>query len=140
MQAPTDTCHIWHPLRPRFRSGIRGLFALAPLSSTHPTAVRLTPSRPGSSRALLVSEALLYDLSQQLRLLARRNVVVGSNGRLLKGDLDSSVETLRLRLNSVLWALQDGLNPPDAEATLAQARALVEIHRSTIRDLRRENA
>lgn len=88
----------------------------------------------------MAQEHLLSDLSQKLRLLARRHCVNGPDGRLLRGAIDQSIETLRLQLLEFLEAIQDQRPAPDGPATLAICRQLVEAHRSTIRELARDFA
>ncbi len=82
-------------------------------------------------------EHVLHDLSQKLRLLARRDCITSADGRLLRGAIDQAIESLRIQLLEVLEALQDGLPAPNAPQTLATCRQLVDTHRSTIHDLRR---
>lgn len=85
-----------------------------------------------------MSEALLYSLSQQLRLLARRSVDTTQDGRLLHGRINPVIEAMRLDLLSILEAIQDGLPAPEnAAALLADCQAAVDLYRSEIRDLRR---
>lgn len=86
-----------------------------------------------------MSEVLLYDIAQQLRLLARRHCHTAADGRLLSGGIDPAIETLRSRLLLVLDAIQDGLPAPGAHHTLAACQALIDANRDTIRDLRRLN-
>jgi hypothetical protein len=54
-----------------------------------------------------MSEKLLYDISQQLRLLARRDCHLGRHGNLLAGGLDRKVEDARQELLLALELLQD---------------------------------
>lgn len=86
-----------------------------------------------------MSEALLYDISQQLRLLARANVRTGIDGRILGGRIDYSLELLRGGVLDALDRLQDAgrLSPVD-EACLAVAQKRIGANRPLIRDLRRE--
>ncbi|QPN62800.1 hypothetical protein [Synechococcus sp. CBW1004] len=81
-------------------------------------------------------EHVLHDLSQKLRLLARRNCITTADGRLLRGAIDQTIESLRVQLLEVLEAIQDGLPAPHANQTLAACRQLAEAHHAAIRDLR----
>jgi len=54
-----------------------------------------------------MTESRLYDLSQQLRLLARRDCKVGRHGGLLGGSIDHSIEAAREELLLALELLQD---------------------------------
>lgn len=54
-----------------------------------------------------MTESLLYDLSQQLRLLARRDCHLGRHGQLLAGSVDRKVEDAREELLLALELLQD---------------------------------
>lgn len=86
-----------------------------------------------------MSEALLYGLSQQLRLLARRSVDTTQDGRLLRGRINPVIEAMRLDLLAVLEMIQDGLPAPEnASAILAECQAAVAFYRTEIRDLRRQ--
>ncbi len=85
-------------------------------------------------------EHVLHDLSQKLRLLARRDCITSADGRLLRGAIDQAIESVRVQLLEVLEALQDGLPAPHTHQTLATCRQLAETHRSTIRVLRRRSA
>jgi len=54
-----------------------------------------------------MTESRLYDLSQQLRLLARRDCHLGRHGQLLGGSVDRKVEDARQELLLALELLQD---------------------------------
>ncbi|MEB3256359.1 MAG: hypothetical protein VKJ05_08225 [Synechococcaceae cyanobacterium] len=84
------------------------------------------------------SDDQLYGISQQLRLLARRECVCAADGRLLGGAIDRRIEALRTQLLLILEALQDG-RPlhPDAERILQRCERLIAEQRSAIRVLRR---
>jgi hypothetical protein len=115
-----------------------GLFLVNDLSS----AQHLTPFRPLSPALTGISgmsEALLYDLSQQLRLLARASVRTTTDGRILSGQVDYSLEHLRSGVNEALDHLQDrgSLSPVD-QACLATATRVIDSNRPLIRDLRRQ--
>lgn len=86
-----------------------------------------------------MSEALLYDLSQRLRLLARASVRTGRDGRVLAGGIDPQVEALRLRLLEALECFQDcqSLGPLGAEV-VARATELAWQERQVIISLRRQ--
>jgi hypothetical protein len=86
-----------------------------------------------------MSEALLYDISQQLRLLARANVRTTADGRLLSGQVSYSLEHLRSGVNQALDHLQDdgSLNPVD-RACVAIATKTIGANRPLIRTLRRQ--
>ena len=83
-------------------------------------------------------EHVLHDLSQKLRLLARRDCITSADGRLLRGAIDQAIESVRVELLEVLEALQDGLPAPHAHQTLATCRQLAEAHHNTIGELRRQ--
>ena len=88
-----------------------------------------------------MSEAQLYDLCQQLRLLARRDCVTNTHGRLVQGHIDRQVEHLRLQVLSVLESVQDHKPLPQGHLeALATARLWVDTNRPTIQALRREYA
>lgn len=86
-----------------------------------------------------MSEALLYDISQQLRLLARANVRTTPDGRILSGRIDYALELLRGGVNDALDHLQDDgrLSPVD-QACVAMATRTIGANRLLIRDLRRQ--
>lgn len=86
-----------------------------------------------------MTESRLYDLSQQLRLLARRDCKVGRHGGLLGGSLDLAVEDARLRLLDVLEQFQDfRVLEVDAVDTIAYCQELAWRHRHQITALRRQ--
>lgn len=86
-----------------------------------------------------MSEALLYDISQQLRLLARANVRTTADGRLLGGQIDYALEQLRSGVVDALEHLQDhGRLSPVDQACLAIATRTIGANRPLIRSLRRE--
>lgn len=86
-----------------------------------------------------MSEALLYSLSQQLRLLARANVRATADGRILSGAIDRQVEHQRLHLLNVLEHFQDtGSLTPEDELYVAACSQVVDANRLVIRALRRE--
>lgn len=87
------------------------------------------------------SDTRLYAISQQLRLLARRNCVTAADGRLLGGAIDPWIEALRQRLLLLLETIQDG-RPlfSDAAALVAVCEQLVDSQRGAIRSLRRQCA
>lgn len=85
-----------------------------------------------------MSESLLFDISQQLRLLARRSVVIDSYGHRINGAINPVIEQLRQQLLSVLESIQDGIQPPPhAAETLATCQAIADLYRTEIRSLRR---
>lgn len=86
-----------------------------------------------------MSEALLYDLSQQLRLLARRDCQVGRHGHLISGDIDQAIETARLKLLNTLEHFQD-FRVLEAEglSIVAYCQRLAQDNRRQIAALRRE--
>lgn len=86
-----------------------------------------------------MSEALLYDLSQRLRLLARASIVCGRDGRVISGGIDLQVEALRLQVLDALEAFQDSrrLSGTAAEA-VARATDLAWQQRQVIVSLRRQ--
>jgi hypothetical protein len=86
-----------------------------------------------------MSETAIYDMSQQLRLLARANVRTTVDGRLLSGQVNYSLELLRSGVLEALEHLQDGrgISPVD-QACLSQATAIIGANRPLIRDLRRQ--
>lgn len=86
-----------------------------------------------------MSEALLYDYSQQLRLLARANVRTTPDGRLLSGVVSYSLELLRSSVGEALDHLQDhGTLRPVDRAAIAVAGQTIDANRLRIRCLRRE--
>jgi len=86
-----------------------------------------------------VSEAFLYDISQQLRLLARANVRTTADGHILGGQVDYALEQLRSGVLDALEHLQDNgrLSPVD-QACLVVATRTIGANRPLIRDLRRQ--
>lgn len=86
-----------------------------------------------------MSEQLLYDISQQLRLLARRDCKVGRHGSLLEGAIDHSVETPREELLLALELVQDK-QPLDERHldSIAYCQKLAWQHRHQIQALRRQ--
>jgi hypothetical protein len=86
-----------------------------------------------------MSETAIYDISQQLRLLARANVRTATDGRLLSGQVNYSLELLRSGVLDALEHLQDGkgVNAVD-QVCLSQATAIIGANRPLIRDLRRQ--
>jgi hypothetical protein len=86
-----------------------------------------------------MSETAIYDLSQQLRLLARANVRTASDGRVLSGQINYSLELVRSGVLEALEHLQDGrgVSPVD-QACLSRATAIIGANRPLIRDLRRQ--
>jgi hypothetical protein len=86
-----------------------------------------------------MSETAIYDMSQQLRLLARANVRTTVDGRVLSGQINHSLEHLRSGVNEALDHLQDhgSLSPVD-QACLAIATRVIDSNRPLIRDLRRQ--
>lgn len=86
-----------------------------------------------------MSEALLYDISQQLRLLARRDCQVGRHGHLISGAIDQPVEAARLKLLDVLERFQD-YQTLEAEGLdiVAYCQKLAWQHRHQITALRRD--
>jgi calcineurin-like phosphoesterase family protein len=86
-----------------------------------------------------MSESLLYDLSQQLRLLARRNCRLNGSGTLVNGNVDQSVEAARLRLLDILEHFQDyHVLEVDALDTISFCQALAWQNHDRITALRRE--
>lgn len=88
-----------------------------------------------------MSEALLYSLSQHLRLLARASVRTTADGRILCGEVDRQVEHQRQRLLAILELLQDNgvssLTPED-QAYVDACSQVVDANRLQIRALRRQ--
>lgn len=86
-----------------------------------------------------MSEQLLYELSQQLRLLARRDCQVGRHGSLLGGAIDHSVETAREELLLALELVQDK-QPLDVLQldVIGYCQQLAWQHRHQIAALRRQ--
>jgi hypothetical protein len=86
-----------------------------------------------------MSEALLYNLSQQLRLLARRDCKVARHGGLLGGSIDHSIEAAREELLLALEILQDhqALDVQHLDS-IAYCTELAWRHRHQIQALRRE--
>lgn len=81
----------------------------------------------------------LYPLVQDLRLLARANVLCDQAGRLLRGGIDQQVETLRQRVLNLLERLQDGHTPTPEDADVYNyALMVINTNRATLRDLKRE--
>lgn len=96
------------------------------------------PLPAGDCRAAALSDEQLYGLSQQLRLLARRECVCAADGRLLSGGIDRRIEALRTQLLLILESLQDGRPPlPDADRILVRCERLIAEQRALIRALRR---
>jgi hypothetical protein len=97
-------------------------------------------SLPGFSPGIRqMSEALLYDYSQQLRLLARANVRTTADGRLLSGTISYALELLRGGLGDAIDHLQDhGRLRPVDEAVIETVTRTIEANRLKIRFLRRE--
>ena len=86
-----------------------------------------------------MSESLLYDISQQLRLLARRHCRVSGDGRLVDGSVDPAVEAARLRLLDVLESFQDyRVLEVDAVDTISYCQELAWRNRHQIAALRRQ--
>ena len=86
-----------------------------------------------------MSEALLYDLSQRLRLLARASIVCGRDGRVISGGIDPQVEALRLQVLDALEAIQDSRNlSGTASEAVARATDLAWQQRQVITSLRRQ--
>lgn len=92
--------------------------------------------KPGLS---VMSESLLYDISQQLRLLARRHCQVGRHGGLLEGAIDASIEAAREELLLALELVQDR-QPLDVlhMDAIAYCQKLAWQHRHQITALRRQ--
>jgi len=86
-----------------------------------------------------MSETAIYDISQQLRLLARANVRTATDGRLLSGQVNYSLELLRSGVLDALEHLQDGKGVSAVDQIcLSQATAIIGANRPLIRDLRRQ--
>jgi hypothetical protein len=86
-----------------------------------------------------MSEKLLYDISQQLRLLARRDCHLGRHGNLLAGSVDRKVEDAREELLLALELLQDK-QPLDVQHldAIGYCTELAWRNRHQIAALRRE--
>lgn len=86
-----------------------------------------------------MTESWLYDLSQQLRLLARRDCKVGRHGGLLGGSVDRKVEDAREELLLALELLQDR-QPLDVQHldAIGYCQELAWRNRHQIQALRRE--
>ena len=86
-----------------------------------------------------MTESRLYDLSQQLRLLARRDCFLGRHGQLLGGSVDRKVEDAREELLTALELLQDR-QPLDVLHldAIGYCQELAWRHRHQIQALRRE--
>jgi hypothetical protein len=86
-----------------------------------------------------MSEALLFDINAQLRLLARAEVRCASDGRRLGGVIDAQLEAMRLRLLDILEQVQDGLPlSPEEEAHIHVAQSVCRDNTLVIRSLRRQ--
>jgi hypothetical protein len=86
-----------------------------------------------------MSESSLYLLSQRLRLLARRDVLVSANGDYVAGRIRRQFEAAFQRTSSLLDLVVDGdqLQASDLH-WLKQAQARVELLRPHVRALERE--
>jgi hypothetical protein len=86
-----------------------------------------------------MSEALLFDINAQLRLLARAEVRCANDGRRLGGVIDARLEAMRLRLLDILEQAQGGLPlSPEEEAHVRVAQATCRDNNLLIRQLRRQ--
>jgi hypothetical protein len=85
-----------------------------------------------------MSETAIYDMSQQLRLLARANVRTTADGRLLSGQINYSLELLRSGVLEALEHYQDGKVSPVDQVCLERATTLIGANRPLIRTLRRQ--
>lgn len=86
-----------------------------------------------------MSEALLFDINAQLRLLARAGVRTASDGRLLGGAIDTQLEAMRLQLLSLLEQQQDGAPlTPEQQAHVLLCQATCRDNTLLIRQLRRQ--
>lgn len=88
-----------------------------------------------------MSEALLYDISQQLAFIAGRSLCVDAEGRVLRGVINPVIDQIRRDVLDVLYAMQDGTCcRPLAQRALNTAQAIIACHRQEIRELRRAAA
>ena len=86
-----------------------------------------------------MTESRLYDLSQQLRLLARRDCHLSAHGSLLNGSVDRKVEDAREELLLALELLQDK-QPLDVQHldAIGYCQRLAWQNRDQIVSLRRQ--
>jgi len=85
-----------------------------------------------------MTEATLHGLSQDLRLLARADVKLARDGRLLSGSVNPSLEKLRLSIQQGLEDLQDGKPVHQYQQLVTTGRSVVDTHRELLRSLRRQ--
>jgi len=87
-----------------------------------------------------MTESRLYDLSQQLRLLARRDCHLSAHGSLLNGSVDRKVEDAREELLVALELIQDrqALDVQHLDA-IDYCQALAWRNRHQIQALRRQS-
>jgi hypothetical protein len=87
-----------------------------------------------------MSESSLYLLSQRLRLLARRDVLVSVNGDYVAGRIRRHFEAAFVRTSAMVDLVVDGdqLTAGDI-AWLKRAQARVELLRPHVRALERQS-
>ena len=86
-----------------------------------------------------MSESSLYLLSQRLRLLARRDVLVSANGDYVAGRIRRQFEAAFRQASSLLDLVVDGDQLRESDLRwLARAQARVERLRPHVRALERE--
>lgn len=78
----------------------------------------------------------LYRLKERLRLLARADIRLSSDGHRLSGEIHQEVEAARLQLNEFIDQLQDGHLLNDLQRRhIAFCQELVETNRPLVRQL-----
>lgn len=83
-----------------------------------------------------MSESSLYLLSQRLRLLARADIYLAEDGRVLRGAIRQQFEAAFRRTSALLDLVVDGnqLQPSDV-AWLKRAQARTQALRGHVREL-----
>lgn len=86
-----------------------------------------------------MSEGTLYRLSQRLRLLARFDVLIASDGRRLAGEVHQEIEAARSILNELIDQVLDGHPLGELQQRhVAYCKDLVEANRPAIQQLELE--
>lgn len=88
-----------------------------------------------------MSEGRLSRLLRQLGLLARRDIVMASNGRILRGAIDAEVELLYVQVDEIHDQVLDGhpLNSLQVKF-LEYCQQVIAEHRPIVRQLEAEFA